>query len=200
MLLIGFGGIYLYSQTFPTIGIINIQNFFSGSKFSLLDPPSQSLKGLVSKLTGTVMWQSRIADNPTKIDNLANIQQGEAVETGQDGSLSITFPSAAQIDIGPLSKVNMAQTIPNDLVFNQVNGEITYQKLANIPVSVRSMHILIEIIDKATINVDISKGIIKVKGGAKVAFNNSANNTRLIEIPAGKTLIFNDNNLRVVVK
>lgn len=174
-----------------------LDNIFDDSKFSLVNPPSMALFGSVTNLTGEVMWQGRIFDNLIKVNELESITQGEIVKTGEDGFLNIEFADKASIEILPNSKLEIVQTIPNNLVFYQHQGEVNYIKNSDIPVSVRSGRVLIDISEDLNLKV-ASSGFIYIKGNGKMAFNNKTNDTQVVELFGDKSIIFNDNNLEVV--
>lgn len=198
--LVGFGGLYIYLNSNTKIKIVNLKEVFNSSKFSLLNAPSQSLKADVKNLKGDVLWKNRISDNATKIENLISIQQGEGIETGEDGSVDLNFLDTANIKVFPNTKLDIIQTLPADLVFKQSSGEVTYQKTSTIPVSIRIAPVLIEVLGEVTINLDDTKNILTVTGQSKTAFNNKANVTRLIELKKDETVTINLNNLKVVAK
>lgn len=199
-LLVGFGGLYTYLSANPQIKTVNLKEVFNGSKFSLLNAPSQSLKGEIKNLQGEVLWKNRISDSAIKIDNLLSIQQGEGIETGEDGFVDINYLDTAHIKVFSKTKLDIIQTLPANLVFKQSSGQAIYQKISTIPVSVRIAPVLIEVLGEVTVNLDDVKNILTVKGFSKIAFNNNSNITRIIELKNDETLTINLNTLKVVLK
>lgn len=197
-LLVGFGGLYSFLTSNPKIRTVSIKDIFSGSKFSLLEAPSYSIKANVSNLNGEVFWKSRISETATKVESLSNMQQGEGVITGDNGHIELGFVNVATVTVNENSEIDVVQTIPNDIVFSQKLGIIKYKKIGNIPVSVRVKRLLVEVFDDVQVEIDGS--LVRIIGNAKIAYNNNANVTKTLNVPLGKTLIFNNQSLKVVVK
>lgn len=195
--LVGFGGLYTYLSSNPQIKINSLKEIFKGSKFSLLVAPKLSLKGEIKNMSGEVLWQGRVSDKPEKIKTLSNVQQGEAIETGTDGQIEIDFLNSANLILNKNSKVEFGQTLPANLVFIQSKGSVDYKKLSSLPVSVRSKLLLIEILGNVNINVIENTDLIEITGESKIAYNNNANVTKLVNINNGETLVFNSDTLKV---
>lgn len=197
--LLGFYFIYNLHLNKPIVRKISIKNIFTGSKFSLLDSPSMSLKAKVTDFSGEIFLKNRIGDNFERIySSLNTLLQGETVKTGDDGYLIMSYDNVAKINMNKNSTLDIIQTLPNNLVFSQIEGNINYQKISDIPVSVRSKRLLVEILGE--VNILIDGDIVRISGDAKIAYNNTANITKVIEVPKSKTLIFNNQNLKVVSK
>lgn len=198
-LLVGFGGLYTYLSSNPKLKSIVLKEILTGSKFSLLDAPKMSLKARITNFSGEVNWKSRIGDDFEKVISPSlSLQQGESLKTGIDGEITINFDQVSEIILGNSSSIDIVQTIPNDLVFSQYDGKIEYKKLSSIPVSVRAKRLLIEVLSVTKIQID--GDLISVWGDAKIAYNNNANITKVLEVPKNKSLIFNNQSLKVVVK
>jgi hypothetical protein len=186
----------------PNLPSVSFSDLVKFSRFSLEKAPSQSLVGLISSMSGDVEYESRIATEAAKINSPVPIQQGENLTTGTDGKLVLIFEKAAEINISPDTSVSIIQTLPADLVFSQSTGVSEYVKLASIPVSIRSRHLLIENAGDITVSVDKIKPVITVSvnsGSATFAYNNINNISKVLTLEAGKTLTFNDGTRRVVV-
>jgi hypothetical protein len=187
----------------PDLPSISFSDLVKFSRFSLEKAPSQSLVGLITSMSGEVEHERRLATESAKINSPVPIQQGEKLETGADGNLVLTFEKAAEITISPDSSVGIIQTLPADLVFSQSLGTVRYKKLADIPVSIRSKHLLIENNGDITVSVDKIKPIVTVKinsGSATFAYNNIYNISRVWEFDAGTTVTFNDGTRRVAIE
>jgi hypothetical protein len=201
-------GYFKLTQKISTISIPNIPSVsFSDlvkfSRFSLEKAPSQSLVGSITSMTGDVEYESRLATEAAKIVSPVPIQQGESLSTGADGKLILTFEKAAELGIFPDTSVGIVQTLPADIVFSQSSGTAEYKKLAGIPVTIRSYHLLIENNGDVLVSIDKTRPIVTVKvnsGSATFAYNNISNISRVLTVHAGKTLTFNDGTRRVVVR
>jgi hypothetical protein len=199
-------GYFKFTQAVSTIELPRIPNIsFSDlvklSRFSLEKAPTQSLVGKIISMNGEVLYEPRLATESAKISSLQEVQQGESLSTGKDGEINLIFDKAAEIKISPNTTIGIIQTLPADLVFSQKIGTIEYKKLGEIPVSIRSYHLLIENDGNIKVSIAEEKPIVTVeviKGSAKFAYNNINNDTRYLEVSAGKKLIFNDDTRRVV--
>lgn len=146
------------------------------SHFSINNAPALSTKGLILQLEGEVLWESRIATEPSALVAHTILQQGESLITGKDGSVTVSFAEAASLELSNNSKVDIIQTLPVDIVFLQQKGIITYQAFKS-SVSIRSNRLLTTIRNGSLrINVDEKLRIVTVtvlNGQAIVAYNNA---------------------------
>lgn len=188
----------------PVVQEIIEKPSLSGSPFSVLTPPLESLKAKVSSFTGKVKWQSRIATEAAEVKSLKEIQQGEQIETKENGSLIVEFPNVWRINISPNSKLDFAQSLPANLVIAQKDGRAQYQKLGENILSVRAMHLLIEQISGdmvITIDKDSAQVFINVKkGSATLAYNDDQNVSQVIQVKTGQRLSFDDKTREIVLR
>ncbi len=170
----------------------------SQTSFDPSQPPKTSLKGQITTLTGLVKWQSRIATDSAVITSPQAVQQGEQLETGPKAKVNFAFSQVAQISMSENTIINLAQTLPVDLVFIQSKGVANYQKIGQDRVSIRSAHLLIEPESEVSVNMNEDQPIITVtatKGPVTIAFNDSDQISQVKTLKAGQTLIFNDTKL-----
>jgi hypothetical protein len=187
----------------PNVPTVSFSDLVKFSRFSLEKAPSQSLVGTITSMSGEVEYESRIATEAAKINSPVQVQQGESLKTGLDGKLVLSFDKVAEIDISSDTLVGIVQTLPADMVFSQNSGTAEYKKLADTPVTIRSLHLLIENNGDVTVSIDKIKPIITVtvnSGTATFAYNNIDNISRVLTLESGKKLTFNDDTRRVVVK
>ncbi len=187
----------------PNLPSITLNDVIKFSRFSLEKAPSLTLVGSITSMTGEVNYEQRLATESARIDKPVNVQQGEILETGADGSLILNFKDTAEVAMNALTKVNIAQTLPADVVFVQTKGIAGYKKLSAVPVSVRALHLLIENGGEIKVSINDKRPIITVvaiNGAAQIAYNNLNNDTRLIGLNEGQTLTFNDGTRRAVIK
>jgi hypothetical protein len=191
------------SISVPNLPSVSFSDLVKFSRFSLEKAPSQSLVGTITSMSGEVGHEGRLATESAKINSPVPIQQGESLSTGVDGSLILTFEKAVEINISSETSIGIIQTLPQNLVFSQTLGSAEYKKLTDIPVSVRSRHLLIKNDGDVTVSINKLKPIVTVlvnSGSATFAYNNESNTSKVLEVKAGKTLIFNDDTRRVVLK
>lgn len=187
----------------PSLPSVSISDLVKYSRFSLYKAPSESLVGSISTMSGEIDYEPRTATVSAKINSPVPVQQGESLATGVDGKLVLTFDKNAEIDFLPETSVDIIQTLPADLVFAQKTGTAEYKKLADIPVTIRVMHLLAENGGDIVISIDKIRPIVTLtvkSGSAEFAYNNINNDTKLVTVPAGKKLTFNDSTRRVVVR
>ena len=189
--------------TIPSLPSVSFSDLVKFSRFSLEKAPSQSLVGTISSMGGDVEYESRVATEAAKISSPVQVQQGESLTTGANGNLILTFDKGAEIDMSSDTAIGIVQTLPADLVFSQNVGIAEYKKLADLPVSIRSSHLLIENSGDLTVSIDKVKPVISVKvlsGSATVAYNDTNNDSRVMTVESGKTLTFNDSTRRGVIQ
>lgn len=204
---IGLGVVFIYYQivSFPylNIKIPTLSSVLQNSFFSLVKAPSKSLIGDVTTLSGDVGWQSRIATDSAKIFSPIQIQQGEEISTGLDGSAGITFPGSAEINIFPDSKISFAQTLPANIVIAHLKGAVEYKKLGEVPLTIRAMHLLIDGEGSFKVLTDDKTSSVEVAvetGSVTIAYNDINNLSKVVKISEGKILLFNDKTRRIVIK
>jgi hypothetical protein len=171
----------------------------SVSAFSLQKAPLNSIKGKVISLSGDVNWLSRTATQSASLENPRIIQQGEELSTGENGTITVDFPSFANLSLSSDSHVSMIQLLPTNFVFNQYKGTIVYDSLGKTTVSVISPSLLTNL-KKGTIEVSTDQDtttttVTAQKGTATVAYEDSNNQSNVITILEGQQFIF-DTSLR----
>ncbi len=174
-----------------------LKPFFPKTLFSIENAPSQSLLGKVASFSGNVSWQSRVASYATLINSPVKLQQGEEINVQNNGKATIDFPQVTVITVFPNTQVNFIQTLPTNFVVEQKQGLSVYDKNGSIPISIRTLDLLINLEKgECTISVDkdTSDIIVTVNSGfSTVAFNDANNNTNILTINEGKEYLFNNN-------
>lgn len=187
----------------PNLPTVSFSDLVKFSRFSLEKAPSQSLVGKIISMSGDIEYEKRLATQSAKISSPIDIQQGESLSTGTDGKIILSFDKTVEVYILSDTTVNVIQTLPLDIVFNQTSGISQYKKLADIPVTIRSHHLLIENKGDITVSIDKIKPIISVtinSGSVTIAYNNLGNISKVLTVDEGKTIIFNDTTRKVTVK
>lgn len=175
-----------------------LKPFFPKTLFSVENAPSQSLSGKTTSLSGNVSWQSRTARFATLINSPIKLQQGEEIDTQNNGNATIDFPKIGTITIFPNTQVNFIQTLPANFVIEQKQGLSEYYKNGNIPISIRSLDLLINL-EKGSIIVSVDKNTSDItvtvnSGSVTVAFNDTNNNTNILNINEREKYSFNNNS------
>lgn len=141
--------------------------------------PSESISGKITSLTGKVMWESRMATVAAQIYAPIQLQQGEELQTGDNGVVKAQFDSVCKMVISPKSDVSIVQTLPANFVFLQTMGTVEYERLSSIPLSIRALHLLID----------------ESNGDIVVGVDNDAKMVTIETKTTPVTIAYNDNNL-----
>lgn len=164
------------------------------TKFSLEQAPADSIRGEIISLNGEVEWQSRTATEPGQLPGGIKIQQGEKLVTKADGNMAIKLASAGTVTIFPDSELEVIQTLPINLVFNQLKGKAQYLVNGSSPVSVRSFNLIVNVkqglIDIKT-DSEAGKVTLSLKNGqATVAYNSPEFESKRWELAPGDSFVF----------
>jgi len=183
----------LSKRTEPTI----IQSSsLSTIPFSLEKAPSNSISGILLSWSGQILYESRIATQEALLTSVVPVEQGESFETKSGAKFSVLFSPIATLSAEPKTKVSIVQAIPEQMVFEQNFGKITYQVSDGKKISVRTLHALIEKSNGSmvvTLDTDTKLITIIVKSGtAVVGFNDSNTVSTLLPLASGDTYIFHD--------
>lgn len=154
-------------------------------------PPTDSIIGKVASVSGDVYYKKRIGEEIVLLDK-NTIFQGENLIASDSGKITVDFEGNT-IHLEPKTQVDIVQTLPGKLVFNQISGSASY----NIIGSVRVKRLLVEITKNTTIVINKNK--TEVIGFGKIAYNDINFNSKVADLVEGKTTVFND-TLRAVVK
>lgn len=191
------GGLILFKNKITSV----VPNFVQvpspePTKFLLENPPKESLVGKITSLSGDVSWQSRVDSTPSAIVAPRNIQQGEKIETGDNGKAVINFAGVSEINVFPNSGLSFVQTLPVNLVIAQKKGRSEYIKTGIIPLTVRSLHLIVEVTNSdLVVTVDEEKQVVTLEvrqGTATFAFNDLYNLSHLGKLDAGRQYVFRD--------
>jgi len=166
------------------------------TNFSLAKAPSESLKGTVASMSGTVTWLSRAATKPVQIHASHTIQQGETVSTGKNGEAVVTINNEAAISLSHNTDVNFIQLLPINLVLVQNDGAVTYQNSIQAPISVRSFDLLTLLTQGiVVISADQENKMVTItvqKGVATEGYKDVKGDSKVITLNAGEHFAFDD--------
>lgn len=196
-------GINIYQsrpRSLTEIVLPKIKNDFELTKFSLENAPNESIKGEITQLTGNIWWQSRTASEPAQLKNIIPVQQGEIWIASESGNLTVEFAPAATISLFPETQIEIVQTLPINLVFNQNKGVGQYQSSGTNPVTVRSLNLIINLEDGLlVVDTDEETGqiILGLKiGKAKVAYNSPEFASKVWQLEPGDIFSYDSNERR----
>jgi hypothetical protein len=196
--------IYLHKKVFlPAVKLPLLPTSTPIPTFSIEKAPSKSVQAQIISLSGDVNWQSRTATQPAAITSPIPVKQGEVVSTGDTGKAEVHLNDDS-FSLLPKTHLEFIQTLPQNFVLNQASGTVTYTHNSNVPLSVRSLHLLVQM-EKgvAILSVDTDTHIITLdiqKGSAQVGFNDSSLFTTLQTVAKGEELIYDDDKREITVK
>lgn len=166
-----------------------------GKSFSVLNPPSESISGKVMSITGDIDWQSRIATIPATVNDLSSVQQGEEIETQEKTNMAILFPLVGSLTISPNTHLSFVQTLPKNFVITESKGSVTYTKLGQYPLSIRTLHMLTSLNGRGEVAVDPDNETVTItliEGDGTVAFNDLDVLSNVVTIQGGDILFYDD--------
>lgn len=195
--LIGVGIMYGYSQTktktIPQIPVIEKQTPIP--TFSIESPPSESLKGSIASRSGELLWESRVATQPSELKDTIQIQQGERLITKGKSSVTLHFDHVGSLVFSENADVSFIQTLPIDFVVQQNKGTVQYTINGNTPVSIRIRNALITklsgVIQIAMKDEESIISISTIQGTAQIGFNNLDYVSQVFTLREGQVYEYN---------
>lgn len=171
--------------------------YYPKTSFSITNAPSSSKRGKVIPVGGTAQFLPRTSDFAKSISSPTTIVQGEEVDTLGNEKASVVFDKIVTVNLLPSTQVSLIQTLPVNFVFEQKQGNAVYIRAGNIPISVRALDLLINIESgKSNVYVDPDSSTIEVNveaGEARLAFNDTDNQTQIVSLKTGEKYSFNNN-------
>ena len=208
--LVGVLGIITYGilQKNPGKPVTSIIQTVAKPNFDIAVAPSESIRGSIKQMTGDVFWQSRTATESSQIPfDFAQghgLQQGEEIQTKENGNLTIEFPNVTNVVIAPKTQIDFVQTLPTEFVMSIASGSANFKKLSETPVGIRSYHLLVrQNSGEIGINVDTEKGFTNlniISGSVTVAYNDLNLDSHVVDFQAGKKVSFNDGTRTIVAE
>ncbi len=171
--------------------------------FSIAEAPKESIIGNITAMTGDILWESRVATAPAKIDQPVSIAQGENLVTNDNGNATVVFTGIGSVKLSPKTETDFVQTLPTNFLVDQKQGTADYTKNGTVPFSIRSLHLLITISGEISLAIDKDQPIVTItvkRGMATVGYNDLNYVSQLQTIEEGQKLVFDDNTRTVIVK
>ncbi len=205
--LIGVGIVLINKPDLPIeTKVTNKENFkgapvVDGTSFKI-DPPSQAKVGTLNIVSSTVEKYARFADDWEEIASTSGILQEEKIRTGKSGKAVVKFLNHLNIIIAPETEVYFANLLPDSLLLEQSEGEVTYT--AEKPISIKSIDTLTSFEQgKLTLGIDPDNNFIYLNvasGSGKFSFIDNDNQTRIFEIEKGNRVIYNPKNTSITIR
>ena len=166
------------------------------TKFSLSNAPTDSLKGEIASMSGTVTWLSRVAKKPVLLIAKQSIQQGEELGTGKNGNAAVTIQNTVAVILSANSLVNFIQMLPVNTVIAQDKGSVRYENVGGNALTVNTLDLITAINRSwANISVDPVAKTVTVtvqKGSVTVGYEDLQNTSNVVTVDAGKQFVFDD--------
>ncbi len=179
----------------PGKPIQNIIETASKPEFSIENAPSESIKGSIASMAGDIYWESRTATVSSLIKNDVTLQQGEQIQTGDNGNMNIDFGREILIKVEPKTQISFVQTLPINFVSSIASGSAEFKRLSSTPITVRALHLLIKVDSDVVISIDQDNSLVNlnVKNGmVTAAYNDEDLNSHTVNFNAPKIITFND--------
>ncbi|MCR4326059.1 MAG: hypothetical protein NUV52_00185 [Candidatus Roizmanbacteria bacterium] len=196
----GLGAVYWYqTQTIPSKTVTATPSkpptTPSPTLFTVNDPPTESISGNLDTFLGDVTWEPREATHSSPISSRAVIRQGDYIETGDDGTASITFPIIGTLSMEPNTQVQIVQTLPANAVLLHRTGTAVYERTGETPITVRALSLLVDLEEESIvrITVDEEEGSVLVlaeQGNSVAAYNDADFETVKLMLEEGQELTY----------
>jgi hypothetical protein len=173
----------------------NVQKPNPTSSFSIESPPLESLKGSIASRSGTLLWESRIATEPSELKDNRELKQGEQLITQDKSNVTVNFNQVGEIFLAENTVLSFIQTRPIDFVVEQKKGVVTYTVNGSTPISVRIRNALITK-TSGIMQITIREGdsvivISTIKGTAQIGFNDLDLISRVFTLREGQIYEYN---------
>lgn len=159
-------------------------------------PPTMSVSGSVTDLSGIVEKSNRNSTQSSQIRTGARILQGESITTGPNSSATINYPITGKFMIKSTTEAVFVNTIRESFLIWLKNGQLSYLlKKESLPISVRASGILIQVSGgSGDIDNQAEESILRVRnvsGLVKIGFEDSDNQTRIRILNPGQSATIN---------
>jgi hypothetical protein len=154
-IVIGFWGVFIYRDQVqpPSIkapvpslvssGSAQVQGESTGT--FQLQPPKQSLRGVVKDLNGSVVISKRDESAGRQAVPGDTITDGESILTEADSEVALEFNTLGTISLDQDSQISFATTLPSSFLLEQNRGTVGYQVVAGQIMTVRTQGIVFEV-------------------------------------------------------
>lgn len=156
-----------------------------------LQPPKQSLRGVVRDLDGSVVISKRDESAGRQAASGDTITDGESILTEADSVVTIKFESLGTISLDQGSQISFATTLPSSFLLEQNRGTVGYQASADRVMTVRTQGIVFEVQGGDAVlesNQDEEYVTVEVLDGqVKLAYLDSTWETLVYTVDKGET-------------
>jgi hypothetical protein len=168
------------------------------------NPPKDSLIGEISSPSGEILWQSRTSTGAATLGQVTQIKQGEKLVTKNNSQVTINFSPGIIIQEFSASDIEFIQTLTQNVVINQLSGRVSYNQTGTIPLSIRTLHLLVNVASPdLVITTNSENDLVYLDiyaGSVTLGYNNPDFQTITQTIPSGKRVVFHDLTRTLVYK
>lgn len=179
-----------------------IPNLTSTTFFSIEKPPTDSIKGTIVSKSGTIFWESRVATEPSELNEIIVVKQGERLITKEKSEIQVNFDQVGNMILSANSDLSFIQTLPSDFVVEQKKGKVEYVLNGITPVTIK---IRSAIITKTSGSIQITVTdndpivIISIlQGTAQIGFNDQDYVSRVFTLREDQIYEYNSDERTVI--
>lgn len=165
-------------------------------------PPTRSLTGEISSLSGTVEILKRESKDWVEASKSSYIVTGEGIKTGILSKALISFNNFFNFEIDEDSVVYLINSIPEKLMLELERGDITASNSS--PLSIRVYDSIFYASGSANFDIGInSRGLVVIKineGNGTFSYIGSDNETKVVNLIKKSVLTYNKDTLTTSVR
>ena len=166
------------------------------STYSIVEPPTKSLKGEIASKSGSLLFESRLATIAGELKDTNIIQQGERLITETGGNATLKFDKVGSLELSEETEVSFIQTLPTNFVVEQKRGVVKYTVEGTIPISIRIRSAIITRSEGGLLQIEMTDGdpiilISTISGQAKIGFNDLDYVSQVFTLRSGEVYEYN---------
>jgi hypothetical protein len=164
-------------------------------------PPTEALRGKIVSAEGQVEKEARDKTEPEDVKVREEILQGEKLTIGEESQAVVEFSGLVRIGLGSNTKIGFINLLPANFLIHLPTGVLDYQLFQdNMPVSVRSLHVLLTLYSGEG-KIVTGEGEITLEiftGQAKLALVDLENETNVWELKGGDRVVVDDSQRTLI--
>ncbi|MCL5798231.1 MAG: hypothetical protein M1366_05505 [Patescibacteria group bacterium] len=168
-----------------------------------LTPPAASRQGTIIEISGDVKLQPFDKDSFSAASTSAKIVLGDAILTGYQSSALVSFTNYADLKVGAETELVFSNLTPNQFLFWQKSGTVSYKASGGEKLAVRSLNSLVSLSGEAKITTDIYSGTVSttdLQGSAVIGYEDKDNNTKVYNLSQDKKAVYDNSSKTVEIR
>lgn len=211
-IVIGFWAVFIYrdqvkppsiEQTLPSRaleGTVQVQG--ERSEPFRLQPPRQSLRGVIEAPDGSVVISKRDETSGRQAVPGDTITDGESILTEAESAIRIVFEQLGSIALNQNSQISFATTLPDSFLLEQNRGIVGYTTREGQVMTVRTQGIVFEVQEgDAILESNQEEGYVTVQvkeGQVKLAYLDASWETLVYTVKKGETATITNGEFSLV--